>query len=78
MFTGIIQSVGSIAELRQKGPDARLRILTGKLDMSDVALGDSIAVNGVCLTVVEQGSDFFVAPVLETWGRVAKSTWKRP
>jgi riboflavin synthase len=63
MFTGIIQSVGSIAELRQKGPDARLRILTGKLDMSDVALGDSIAVNGVCLTVVEQGRDYFVSDV---------------
>ena len=63
MFTGIIQSVGSIAELRQKGPDALLRILTGKLDMSDVVLGDSIAVNGVCLTVVEQGDDYFVADV---------------
>ncbi len=63
MFTGIIQSVGNIAELKRQGTDARLRISTGKLDMSDVALGDSIAVNGVCLTVVEFGSDHFVADV---------------
>jgi riboflavin synthase len=63
MFTGIIQSVGTIAELKRQGSDARLRIHTGKLDMSDVALGDSIAVNGVCLTAVEFGSDHFVADV---------------
>lgn len=63
MFTGIIQSVGTIAELKRQGSDARLRISTGKLDMGDVALGDSIAVNGVCLTAVEFGPDHFVADV---------------
>lgn len=53
MFTGIIQAVGKIASVMQKGEDARLTIRTGKLDISDVGPGDSIACNGVCLTVVE-------------------------
>ena len=47
MFTGIIQSVGEVAAIEPKGGDTRLRILTNKLDLSDVQLGDSIAVNGV-------------------------------
>ena len=53
MFTGIIQAVGQIERITPVGEDARLNIAVGNLDMSDVALGDSIAVNGVCLTVVE-------------------------
>ncbi len=58
MFTGIIESIGTIRDMQPKGGDMRLTIATGKLDMSDVALGDSIAVNGVCLTAValEHGS----------------------
>ena len=63
MFTGIIQSVGSIASMQSKGEDMRLGIATGKLDMTDVALGDSIAVNGVCLTVIEMDSGHFSADV---------------
>ncbi len=63
MFTGIIQSVGEIATLEPKGADLRLRIRTGKLDLSDVRLGDSIAVNGVCLTAVELPGDGFWADV---------------
>lgn len=51
MFTGIIQSVGSLAALTPKGGDVSLTLNVGALDMSRVALGDSIAVNGVCLTV---------------------------
>lgn len=59
MFTGIIQAVGKIRALQPIGGDLRLSIATGKLDMSDVQLGDSIAVNGVCLTaVVLDGSSF--------------------
>ena len=52
MFTGIIQAVGKIARTEPRGQDSRLAIQADALDMSDVQLGDSIAVNGVCLTVV--------------------------
>ena len=63
MFTGIIQSVGEIAAIEAKGDDARIRVLTNKLDLDDVQLGDSIAVNGVCLTAVELPGDGFWADV---------------
>lgn len=63
MFTGIIQAIGTIAALEPKGQDVRVRVQTGKLDLSDVQLGDSIAVNGVCLTVVELPGDGFWADV---------------
>lgn len=63
MFTGIIESVGSIRRVESRGGDLRLMVAVGKLDMRDVKLGDSIATNGVCLTVVEQGSDWYVADV---------------
>lgn len=67
MFTGIIEAVGKIANMEAKGGDMRLRIQTGKLDLSDVKLGDSIAVNGVCLTVINLPGDGFWADVsLET------------
>lgn len=63
MFTGIIQAVGRIAGTETRGGDLRLRIQTGKLDLADVQPGDSIAVNGVCLTAVELPGDGFVADV---------------
>jgi riboflavin synthase len=63
MFTGIIQAVGRIASMEDRGGDIRLGVETGKLDLSDVALGDSIAVNGVCLTAVELPGNGFVADV---------------
>jgi len=63
MFTGIIESVGSISSAEAKAGDLKLTISTGKLDMSDVQLGDSIAVNGVCLTAVEFNQNSFVADV---------------
>ena len=63
MFTGIIESIGKIAKMEKRGGDVRLHIATGKLDLSDVALGDSIAVNGVCLTAVVLSGDGFVADV---------------
>ncbi len=63
MFTGIIQAIGKVTSLKDQGGDIRLRINTGKLDLSDVELGDSIAVNGVCLTAVELPGDGFVADV---------------
>lgn len=63
MFTGIIQAVGTLAAVENRGGDRRFRVQTGKLDLADVALGDSIAVNGVCLTAVELPGDGFVADV---------------
>ncbi|QIB66146.1 riboflavin synthase [Kineobactrum salinum] len=63
MFTGIIQAVGSIATLQPTGGDMRLRVHTGKLPLDDVALGDSIATNGVCLTVTGLPGDGFWADV---------------
>lgn len=63
MFTGIIQSVGQIAQIQPKGEDTRLYIKTAKLNLNDVQLGDSIAVNGVCLTAVELPGDGFWADV---------------
>ncbi len=63
MFTGIIQSIGEVAAIEPKGDDVRLRILTNELDLGDVQLGDSIAVNGVCLTAVELPGDGFWADV---------------
>ncbi len=63
MFTGIVEALGEVAETRLQGGDLRLRIKTGRLDLSDVKLGDSIAVNGVCLTAVELPGDGFWADV---------------
>ena len=63
MFTGIIESVGSLRKIERRGEDIRLTVASGKLDLSDVKLGDSIATNGVCLTVVECLSDGYVADI---------------
>ncbi|MGZ5007477.1 MAG: riboflavin synthase [Methylobacter sp.] len=63
MFTGIILAVGNISAIERKAGDCRLTIATGKLPLHDVVLGDSIAVNGVCLTAVELGPDYFCADV---------------
>jgi len=63
MFTGIIEAVGTIAALEPKGADMRVTVDSGKLDLGDVALGDSIAVNGICLTAVELSSSGFSADV---------------
>ncbi|MEM0954558.1 MAG: riboflavin synthase [Pseudomonadota bacterium] len=57
MFTGIVEAVGEIADMQPVGGDMRLRIRTGKLDMSDVKLGDSICTSGCCLTVTELPGD---------------------
>jgi riboflavin synthase len=63
MFTGIITAIGQITAIEPKGGDFRLTINTGKLPLSDTKLGDSIAVNGVCLTAVELGKQHFCADV---------------
>lgn len=53
MFTGIIEAVGTIKAININAQGARLVIATNNLNMSDVKLGDSIATNGICLTVVD-------------------------
>src|SRR5690606_9890105 len=70
MFTGIIEAIGQIASLQPRGGDVRVQVRTGKLDLGDVRLGDSIAVNGVCLTVVELPGDGF-------WADVSQETTRR-
>ena len=63
MFTGIIEAVGAVKRLEPMGGDLRFVIDAGNLDMSDVQLGDSIAVNGVCLTVIDFEPASFSADV---------------
>jgi riboflavin synthase len=63
MFTGIIQAIGKLVASENSGGDKRLRIHTANLDLSDVILGDSIATNGVCLTVIDLPGDGFWADV---------------
>lgn len=61
MFTGIIAAVGQIQSMQPVGGDIRVTVNVGKLDMTDVQLGDSIATNGVCITVVSYDRHQFVA-----------------
>ena len=65
MFTGIIEAVGRIAAVTDMAPGLRVSIDPGPLDLGDVRLGDSIAVQGVCLTVVELTGDGFAVDVSE-------------
>ncbi len=72
MFTGIIQAIGEIKASEPRGGDIRLNVATGELDLSSIALGDSIAVNGACLTVVELGERSFAADVsVETMNKTS-------
>ena len=69
MFTGIIEEVGRIRAIERQAVSARLTVAASKV-LSDVHLGDSIAVNGVCLTVTSFGRDYFCADVMhETLNR---------
>jgi riboflavin synthase len=67
MFTGIVAAVGRITSISPLGNDAnsgvRLQIHAGKLPLTDVALGDSIAINGACMTVIEKSADSFTVDV---------------
>lgn len=63
MFTGIIEEVGSIKQIHRQGEFAVVSIQCQKV-LEDVHLGDSIAVNGVCLTVTEFGTHYFCADVM--------------
>lgn len=63
MFTGIIETTGTIAKMAENGAVLRLTINAGSLSLADAALGDSIAVNGVCLTVVALTASTFEVEV---------------
>jgi riboflavin synthase len=63
MFSGIIQAVGNVRSLQGGTDAARLDIASAGLDRSDIALGDSIAVNGVCLTAIALADNGFQADV---------------
>lgn len=63
MFTGIVQGVGRVVDVEAIGGDLRLRIDAGPVSLAGVGIGDSIAVNGACLTAVELGGGGFAADV---------------
>jgi riboflavin synthase len=71
MFTGIVEATGQIISRQPQGGDVRLRIGTGKLDLSDTRTGDSICVSGVCLTATE------VLPGDGFWADVSGETLAR-
>lgn len=64
MFTGIIEEMGEITAITASGDGVRLTV-HAPLSTSDAGHGDSIAVSGVCLTVVERGDDWFTADVMK-------------
>lgn len=73
MFTGIVEELGRIAHIESLPDAAKLKI-EGAVVVSDVKEGDSIAVNGVCLTVVDLGANYFTADVMaETLNRSSLS-----
>ena len=61
MFTGITQTTGKISAIDQHGGDSRFVFNTGNMKLSDLNVGDSIAVNGACLTIIEKKDDTFTA-----------------
>ena len=64
MFTGIVEEIGGITAVEPSGDGVRLTVRAPKA-VSDAAHGDSISVSGVCLTVVDQGADWFTADVMK-------------
>jgi riboflavin synthase len=76
MFTGIIQAPGVLTRIEPRGGDSRLTVSSDALPFDKVNRGDSIAVNGVCLTVVEQGCGSFTADVSnETLSNTTLGSW---
>lgn len=77
MFTGIIEATGKIVAITPTQGDVRLKVQSDYLDFADVKLGDSIASNGICLTVVEQGKDWYAVDVSrETLNKTAMQQWQ--
>ncbi len=77
MFTGIIETIGTVTATKKIGGDIRITVQAPAFAKRDVALGDSIASNGVCLTVIEQRDDAFVFDVSrETIAHSLIGEWK--
>lgn len=77
MFTGIIEELGEVVDWKAAGDAARLTV-RAPLAVSDAAHGDSISVSGVCLTVVDQGPDWFTADVMAETIRMSTLTDPKP
>lgn len=76
MFTGIIESIGVIAAVEPIGGDVRMRIEAASGYLADVALGDSVAVSGICLTVREKLAQGFAADLsVETLQATSSGRW---
>jgi len=77
MFTGIIQSIGTIAAAAERGGDLRLELAAPGIDPARMALGDSVAVAGVCLTVAACRTNGFAADVSrETLALTTVGRWQ--
>lgn len=77
MFTGIIQALGKLESLEARGGDVRLRVALGEISNRNFAVGESIAVNGVCLTAIEPADTHLVADVSrETLGNTTLGNLK--
>jgi riboflavin synthase len=63
MFTGIVLAKGTVLSIERRGGDVRIRVGAGDLDMSDVVIGDSICVSGVCLTAIDPDTKSFYADI---------------
>lgn len=63
MFSGIIEAIGTVETIRKFGQDYRFVISTGKLDVSDIHVSESISVNGVCLTIIEMSANSIAADI---------------
>lgn len=78
MFTGIIQAIAKVTSIEPRGGDLRVTLHAPSLDWADVALGDSIAANGVCLTAVELPGEAYIADVSnETIEHTSIAHWKK-
>lgn len=77
MFTGIVHSLGTVVAIEQRGGDLRLRIAAPGIDAARLAIGDSVACAGCCLTVVERHGQEFLADVSrETLSLTTLGTWQ--
>ncbi|MFK8015561.1 MAG: riboflavin synthase [Gammaproteobacteria bacterium] len=77
MFTGIIKAMAQVADLAMNDGDGRMTFASKTFDFSSAQLGDSIAVNGCCLTVIERSADRFVADVSgETLSATTLGDWQ--
>jgi riboflavin synthase len=76
MFTGIVQATGRIEAMTPRGGDVELAVAGPALDLANVVIGDSIAVNGCCLTVTKlAGSSFFADVSRETLSVTTLGDW---